>query len=97
MYAVIFRATVAALDKDYVAAIEEMKQLAFEDYGCLEFVSMTEGDERVAISYWESPEAIANWKRNMDHLAAQARGREKWYQSYTVQVAKIQREYHHNR
>ena len=97
MYAVIFRATAGELDDDYTAAIDRMKRLAFEEYGCLDFFAMMDGDERVAISYWESEGAIRNWKRNLEHVEAQQRGRDKWYRSYTVQVAEIQREYHHNR
>jgi heme-degrading monooxygenase HmoA len=97
MYAVIFRATAAELDGEYADAIDRMKQLAFEEYGCREFIAMMDGDERIAISYWDSEEAIGNWKRNIEHAAAQQQGRAKWYRSYTVQVAEIHREYSHNR
>ena len=97
MYAVIFRATAGELDEAYSEAIGRMKTLALQEYGCLEFFALMEGDKRVAISYWESEEAIGNWKRNVEHLAAQEQGRARWYRSYTVQVAEIRREYHHNR
>jgi heme-degrading monooxygenase HmoA len=97
MYAVIFRATVGELDQQYSEAIERMKTLAFEDFGCLEFFALMEGDERIAVSYWNSEEDIRNWKRNSEHLNAQEQGREKWYKSYTVQVVEVRREYSHNR
>lgn len=93
MHVVIFRATVGELDAQYSEAIEQMKQLALEEYGCLEFVAMMDGDRRIALSYWESEEQIRAWKRNSDHLQAQANGRKKWYQSYSVQVVEVQREY----
>lgn len=93
MYAVIFRATVGELDQEYAEVIERMKALAFEEYDCLEFFALMEGEKRIAISYWESEEDILKWKKNIEHLAAQRRGAEKWYASYTVQVAEIQREY----
>ena len=96
MYAVIFRATVGELDQQYSETIERMKTLAFEEYACLEFYALMEGERRIAISYWKSEEDISNWKRNSEHLNAQARGKEKWYESYTVQVAEVQREYSHN-
>jgi heme-degrading monooxygenase HmoA len=96
MYAVIFRATVGELDQQYAEAIERMKTLAFEQYGCLEFVAFMDGEDRVAISYWNSEKDIANWKRNSEHLQAQALGQEKWYLSYTVQVVEVMREYSHN-
>ena len=56
---------------------------------------MMDGDRRVAISYWKSESDILNWKKNVDHLAAQQKGREKWYSAYTVQVVEVQREYSH--
>lgn len=97
MYAVIFRATAAELDQEYAKVIDQMKRLALEEYGCREFFAMMDGDERVAISYWDSEEAIRNWKQNIEHTAAQQRGKATWYRSYTVQVAEIHREYSHNR
>jgi heme-degrading monooxygenase HmoA len=96
MYAVIFRATVGELDQEYSEAIERMKILAFEEYGCLEFYALMDGVKRVAISYWKSEEDIRTWKKNSEHLNSQAQGRKKWYESYTVQVANIEREYNHN-
>lgn len=96
MYAVIFRATVGELDQQYSVAIERMKSLAFDKYGCLEFFALMEGEKRVAISYWNSEEDILNWKSNSEHLQAQAHGKDKWYESYTVQVVEVQREYSHN-
>lgn len=96
MYAVIFRATAGELDQQYAEAIERMKTLAFEEYSCLEFIALMEGEQRIAISYWASMEDIRNWKQNVEHLDAQALGREKWYKSYTVQVVEVQREYSHN-
>jgi heme-degrading monooxygenase HmoA len=96
MYAVIFRATVGELDQQYNEAIERMKSLAFEQYGCLEFFALMDGEDRVAISYWNTEEDIHNWKRNSEHLKAQAQGRDKWYKSYSVQVAEVQREYSHD-
>lgn len=96
MFAVIFRAMVGELDEEYTEAIERMKTLAFEEYGCLEFFALMDGDSRVAISYWNSQEDILQWKTNSEHLRAQSQGKKKWYKSYTVQVVEIKREYSHN-
>ena len=96
MYAVILRATVGNLDQEYRAALEKMKQLAFEEYGCLEFVAMMDGDQRIAISYWETEEQIRRWKQNSEHLNTQQKARDIWYQSYSVQVVNIVREYSFN-
>lgn len=96
MYAVIFRAMVGELDQEYSEAIERMKLLAFEEYDCLEFYALMDCEKRVAISYWKSEEDIRSRKNNSEHLSSQSRGRTKWYESYTIQVAKVEREYSHN-
>jgi heme-degrading monooxygenase HmoA len=93
MYAVIFRATIAGLDEEYGRVAARMKELALGEYGCIEFVSVTEGSEEIAISYWENEDQIRNWKRNSEHILAQELGRSKWYESYRVQVVKVVREY----
>lgn len=93
MYAVIFKARVAQLDDEYGPMATRLRNLALDQYGCREFVSATEGDFEIALSYWESEEQIRAWKQNAEHLVAQAFGRSKWYKAYSVQVVQILREY----
>lgn len=94
MYVVIFRATVRKLDAEYSAVAKRMRELAVDQFGCIEFHSVTEGVNEVSLSYWPSEENIRAWKDHPEHLLAQQAGRERWYQSYTVQVAQVGREYH---
>ena len=61
MFAVIFKASVANFDDEYFQMADRMKKLAFEKYGCLDFVSVTEGNEEIAISYWETERQIHDW------------------------------------
>ncbi|WP_101758606.1 antibiotic biosynthesis monooxygenase [Oceanicoccus sp. KOV_DT_Chl] len=96
MFVVILKATVADLDQDYMEALEQMKKLAFEEYGCLEFTAMMDGNKRMALSYWESEEQIRKWKENSEHLNTQKIAKQRWYQSYSVQIAQITREYSFN-
>ena len=93
MYAVIFRAKVKKLDGQYSVMAKNMRELAMSQYGCTEFTSCTEGGEEIAISYWPSLEHIKTWKNDADHLVAQSLGKEKWYETYSVQVVEIKREY----
>ncbi|MGH1460428.1 MAG: antibiotic biosynthesis monooxygenase family protein [Neptuniibacter sp.] len=93
MFAVIFRASVADLDDQYFKTAEQMRRLALENYGCLEFISMKEGDQEIAISYWETEEAIQAWKKDSEHLAAQQKGIDIWYNFYEVEVVKVIRKY----
>ena len=97
MYAVIFRAKAGLQDAAYSQTVARMRELAFETYGCLDFVSVAEGDQEIAISYWENQAAIQAWKEDAEHLMAQQEGRRRWYRSYTVQVVEIKREYGFNR
>ena len=93
MYAVIFRAEVRELDAEYAVIAARMRDLAINEYGCVEFVACTEGNSEIAISYWESEEQIRQWKQNAEHLVAQQKGRAKWYKSYTVEVVEVVRAY----
>jgi len=96
MFAVIFKAKPGIQDDEYGKTVARMRDLAFTQYGCLDFVAVTEGEQEIAISYWESEEAIRAWKNDGEHALAQGNGQKKWYQSYTVQVVEIKREYKFN-
>jgi len=96
MYAVIFRAEVAQLDDEYGLMAAKMRDLALSEYGCTEFVCVTEGSHEIAISYWDSEAQIVAWKQNPEHILAQELGRSQWYKSYSVQVVEVKREYGKN-
>ena len=89
MYAVIFKASVTELDDEYSRMAERLKKLAFEKYGCQDFVSVTQGNEEIAISYWETEQQIHDWKKDPEHLLAQSKGREKWYKSFSTEICKV--------
>jgi heme-degrading monooxygenase HmoA len=93
VFVVIFRAKVRAVDAEYAEVASRMRVLALEEFGCIEFDAVTEGQNEVALSYWPSEEAIRAWKAHPEHALAQEAGRERWYESYTVQVAEITRQY----
>ena len=71
---------------------EAMVNLASQQPGFLGIESARE-DLGITVSYWESLEAITNWKRNCDHLVAQQRGRSDWYQTYKVRICRVERDY----
>lgn len=93
MYVVIFRAKIRGLDEDYSVTADRMRELAFEAFGCLDFQSVTEGSSEVTLSYWPSEEAIHAWRMHPEHVAAQKLGRERWYESYSVEIAQVSRSY----
>ncbi|MDP6187135.1 MAG: hypothetical protein QF863_07885 [Pseudomonadales bacterium] len=54
MYAVIFKAKIKTLDPTYQSTADRLRELALQEYGCLEFTSTAEGSREIAISYWPS-------------------------------------------
>lgn len=93
MYAVIFRAEINQLDQEYTDTAVRMRELAINKYGCIELTVVTEGNQEIAISYWENEAQILAWKQDPEHIAAQQLGRSRWYKFCHVQIAKIEREY----
>lgn len=93
MVVVIFRAKFARLDNEYQQTAIQMRELAKNKYGCIEFISLTEGDDEIALSYWEDENKIRQWKQDAEHLLAQQSGKEKWYRHYHIEVCKIERSY----
>lgn len=96
MFAVIFKAKIKNLDEQYSQTAIKMRDLAFEKYGCLDFVAVSEGEQEVAISYWPDEQSILAWKQDPEHLLAQQQGQKDWYGSYTVEVVEIKRQYSSN-
>ncbi|HTD89350.1 MAG TPA: antibiotic biosynthesis monooxygenase [Burkholderiales bacterium] len=93
MFVVIFRAKAATLDSDYERVVARLRELAFSTFGCVDFISVNEGAQELTLSYWHDEDSIRKWKMHAEHVLAQELGREKWYESYTVQIAEIRREY----
>lgn len=91
-YAVIFTSTRTELDDNYSEMALKMEALAKQQPGFLG-VESSRNEIGITVSYWESLEAIANWKQNLDHLDAQLLGRQKWYENYIVRIAKVEKEY----
>lgn len=91
-YAVIFTSVRTHEDQGYADMAERMEALAKTQPGYLGIESAREV-LGITVSYWESLEAIAQWKKNSQHLWAQAKGKSDWYQSYMVRICKVEREY----
>lgn len=93
-YAVIFTTRRTDGDNGYAAMAEAMDRLAAEQPGYLGVESARGADGiGITVSYWESEDAILNWKSNAEHAAARALGRRDWYEHYELRVAKVERAY----
>jgi len=76
----------------YEETANKMIALAQEQKGFLGIESARE-EIGITVSYWESLEAIQNWKLQVDHTAARKKGRSTWYKNFKVRIAKVEREY----
>jgi heme-degrading monooxygenase HmoA len=91
-YAVIFTNLQSSYNEGYTKMAESMERLSRQQPGFLDFEHARE-DIGISISYWESLEAIAGWKANLEHLEAQKLGKERWYDWYKIRICIIEREY----
>lgn len=91
-YAVIFTSTRSKGNNGYQEMSELMESLASKQQGFLG-VNSARNDVGITVSYWESLEAIKNWKQQTEHLQAQQKGRNEWYSWYNVKICKVEREY----
>jgi heme-degrading monooxygenase HmoA len=93
-YAVVFTSVRTPGDHGYGARSAEMLRLAAQQPGFLG-VDSARGDEGlgITVSYWTDEASIAAWRGHAEHAATRARGRDQWYESFAVQVAKVERAY----
>jgi heme-degrading monooxygenase HmoA len=91
-YAVIFTSYRTTSDDGYNEMAGRMVELASKQPGFLGIESARES-VGITVSYWDNLESIKQWKANLDHKEAQKSGRERWYSSYKVRIAKVEREY----
>ena len=91
-YAVIFTSTRTEVEAGYAEMAIKMVELAKAQPGYIGMES-ARSEIGITVSYWESLEAIQNWKANMEHVEAQEKGKTTWYKNYKVRIAKVEREY----
>lgn len=96
MYIVIFKSEINTLDQDYFTLAKQLRKLAFDKYHCIDFISLTENNQEITLSYWKSEKDILAWKKDALHIKAQQLGKNKWYKHYQVQIVKILREYNNS-
>ncbi|HET9079265.1 MAG TPA: antibiotic biosynthesis monooxygenase [Trebonia sp.] len=93
-YAVIFTSVRTDGDNGYAQRAEEMLRLAAEQPGFLGVDSARETDGLgITVSYWRDEESIRAWRAQADHTRARADGRARWYESYALHVARVERSY----
>ena len=78
----------------YAAAAKAMEELAAKQPGFLGIESARDPDGfGITVSYWDSLEAIRNWKDVPAHAAVQAKAKQSFYERYEVRVCAVERGY----
>ena len=91
MYAVIFSLKRSNTLEGYQEMDELTMQEAEKINGYKGYESVyNENQEGIFISYWESMEAINEWRNNTLHQTAKLKGIEQWYDRYSIKICKIE-------
>lgn len=88
-YAVIFTSVHGNDDAGYAETADRMFELAASQPGYLG----VETAPGITVSYWRDEDAIAGWKKNVEHAAARAEGKARWYDHFEVRIARVERAY----
>jgi heme-degrading monooxygenase HmoA len=98
-FAVIFTSQRLDFEQDqYAVMADRMAELAAQQPGYLGIESARGVDGvGITVSYWESLEAIRQWRENAEHRIAQRLGKEKWYEWFRLRIARVESEYDFNR
>jgi len=77
---------------EYGATAARMSELAATMPGFLGYESTRGADGfGITVSYWSSLDAIESWRAHADHALAQQAGREQFYATYDLRVARVER------
>ena len=95
-YAAIFSSTHTGSHEGYAEDTETILELARQHPGFLGIEAAGDDDLSIAVSYWDSDEAIRAFKELAEHRVIQKRGRDTYYKSYKMRVARVERDYGFN-
>lgn len=97
MYAVIFEVEIKEGQQDaYLSIAEKLKKQLVTMPGFISierFESLVNEGKLVSLSFWEDEKSLVHWKKNVDHLAAQTKGRASIFKDYRIRIAKVERDY----
>ncbi|MFF9035940.1 antibiotic biosynthesis monooxygenase family protein [Streptomyces sp. NPDC014892] len=91
-YAVVFTTVRTPEQEGYTETAARMEDLVKDIPGYLGMDhAQTPGGLGITVSYFRDVDELTRWRDDLEHRAAQKRGRAQWYQSYTLHVAKVER------
>jgi len=81
-------------DDSYGEMADRMAELAAKQTGYIGVESARDAEGfGITNSFWADEDSIRAWKRDVDHLVAQKLGRQQWYETYCVRIARVERAY----
>lgn len=92
-FVVIFSSRSTHIDAAYNEVAMRMLKLAQKQAGFLGVSSVRENQTGITVSYWKDEKSIQRWQQHTEHLQAQKLGKIRWYDEYSIQVAKVERSY----
>nr|WP_113867425.1 antibiotic biosynthesis monooxygenase [Brenneria salicis]NMN91999.1 heme-degrading monooxygenase HmoA [Brenneria salicis ATCC 15712 = DSM 30166]RBP61306.1 heme-degrading monooxygenase HmoA [Brenneria salicis ATCC 15712 = DSM 30166]RLM30306.1 hypothetical protein BHG07_11590 [Brenneria salicis ATCC 15712 = DSM 30166] len=93
-FAVIFSSQRTAGDAGYHAMSNRMVALAMQQLGYLGAESARDSHGfGITVSYWDSLEAIRQWKNHAEHRIAQEFGITEWYKHYELRISEVKYAY----
>lgn len=90
-YAVIFSSQRTDISEGYAEMNNRMEELVSDQPGYLG-MEHARSEIGITISYWKDLESIDGWRKNLEHVEAKKRGREKWYSGYRLRICKVEKE-----
>ena len=91
-WAVIFTSKLRATADAYADAANRMTELAQNQSGFLGIESARGADGvGITVCYWDSLDAITKWREHAEHELVQERGREEFYERYSLHVSRVVR------
>jgi heme-degrading monooxygenase HmoA len=57
------------------------------------FESLTKKGKLLSLSFWRDEAAVKRWREQLDHRAAQAKGRADIFADYRISVVSVERQY----
>ncbi|MGM7700551.1 antibiotic biosynthesis monooxygenase family protein [Pseudalkalibacillus sp. Hm43] len=91
-FAVIFSSQRTEVDGGYGKMADKMVELASQQEGFLGVENARDEGLGITVSYWESLDAIKNWKEHSAHQVAQDRGKSEWYKKFVLRVCRVERD-----
>jgi heme-degrading monooxygenase HmoA len=81
-------------DNGYPETAERLLELLAQQPGFLGAESINDdAGYGITVAYFDSEDAIRQWRNQVDRAAAREKGRTTWYSQYSVRVARVERAY----